>query len=146
MRGLAAIGRARQGSGYITAADARTEGTTLAFIRRHLPKAIFPSSSSERLRARPIDPYSHLVEIVTDSGAQIVTAHGSRERELAGQHRAIYFGVLEKKLPASALKRFYGKTVGGLKLLGNPERLFELARGGELDNLGALYVSPEVST
>ena len=73
----------------------------------------------------------------------LVIAHGSRDRELAGQHRATCFGVLEGKLPA--LKRFRGKKVGGRKLLTNPERLFDLAGAGVINDLLPLYVSPEAS-
>lgn len=117
----------------------------MALIKRRVPGALLPSKRGQRLRVRASDRYSAFVEILTDSGAVVVTAHGSRERELAGQHRATCLSVLGRKLPASALKRFRGKKVGGRKLLANYDRLFELAHGGEPDKLGPLYVSPEGS-
>jgi hypothetical protein len=145
--GLTAINHARRGSGYITAADARAEGTTLAFIKRRLPKAIFPTTSGERLRVRPTDSYSALVEVLTDSGnPRIVTAYGSAERRLAGRHRAACLTVLANRKIGSILRKFRNETVGGVRLLADPERLFESARGGALDNLDALYASPEAST
>jgi hypothetical protein len=146
IRGLVAINRARRGSGYITVADARAEGTTLAFIKRHLASAIFPSTSNERLRVRPTDSYSQLVQIVSESGdIRIVTALGSAERQLAGLHRAAYLGVLANRKQGSILRRFRNKTVGGVKLLADAETLFRSARGGIVDDLDALYVSPETS-
>ena len=88
----------------------------MASIKRLVPSALLPSKRGERLRVRASDRYRQSVQILTDEGATVVTARGSRERELAGQHRATCFGVLEGKLPASALKRFRGKKVGGRKL------------------------------
>jgi hypothetical protein len=143
VRGLAAINRARnEGAEYLTPAVAEAEGTTLAFLRRRFPKAFFLSRHSGRLRVRPTDPYSWLVEILGESGPQIVTAHGSHERELAGRHRAACLSVLANRKPGSILRRFRNKTVGGARLLSDPQRLFKLARGGEIEDLGALYVSP----
>jgi hypothetical protein len=51
--------------------------------------------------------------------------------------------VLRRDLPASALEEFRGKTVGGHVLISDPDLLFTLAKGGELEQLDALYVSPE---
>lgn len=146
VRGLAAINRARRESGYITVADARAEGTTLAFIRRHLSKAVFPSTSSERLRVRPTDPYTALVEILAYTGEpQIVTAYDSAERRLAGRHRAAWRMVLANKNMGSILRQFRNKTVGGVRLLADADKLFASARRGAIDDLDALYVSPEAS-
>ena len=144
-RELAAINRVRRGKSKTVSAAARAEGTSVALIKRRVPGALLPSTRGQRLRVRASDRYRQSVEILTDEGATVVTARGSRERELAGSHRAAIFGVLENKLPASALRRFRGKKVGGRKLSTNLERLFELARGGEPDKLGPLYVSPEAN-
>ena len=146
IQAFAAINKARRGRGYITTDDARAEGTTLGFIKRRLPKAIFPTTSGERLHVSPTDPYSHLVEILADTGeARIVTAYGSSERRLAGQHRAACIGVLANTVRGSILKKFRNKTVGGVNLLWDAETLFQSARGGALDDLGDLYVSPEAT-
>jgi len=146
IRGLAAINRARnEGFEYLTRTMAEAEGTTLAFVRRRFPKAFYPSHYGDRLRVKPTDPYSWPVEILAESGPQIVTAGGSRERQLAGRHRAAWLGVLANRRPGSILRQFRDKTVGGVRLLANPARLFALARGGEIDDLDALYVSPGAS-
>jgi hypothetical protein len=52
-------------------------------------------------------------------------------------------GVLRGTRPASILRKYRPKTVGGQKLLTDPDLLFELAEGGVIDNLMPLYVSPE---
>jgi len=145
-RGFAAINGVRKGKYKSLSAAARGERTTVTFIKRFLPGALLPSRPGGRVRVRTTDRYSQLVEILDNRGTVAhVVAHGSRERDLAGQHRAVYTSVIGGKLPASALRRFRGQTVGGLKLLTNPERLFELARGGVIDDLLPLYVNPEAS-
>jgi len=55
----------------------------------------------------------------------------------------VYFKVLGHELSAGTLAEFHGKTVGGHKLISDPDKLFTLAKGGELDQLNALYVGPE---
>jgi len=146
IRGLATINNARRGSGYITPPDARAEGTTLPFIKRRLPKAIFTTTSNERLRVRPTDPYSHLVEILGESGEpRIVTAYGSAERKLAGRHRAAWLMVLANREMGSVLRQFRNQRVGGVRLLADAEILFASARSGAIDDLDALYVSPEAT-
>jgi hypothetical protein len=87
------------------------------------------------------DRYSQKVEIVTDAGALVVTALGSRQRQLAGQHRATYMAVAQNKQPASDLQKFSGKKVGGHELLSDYERLKTFARAGVLGQLDTLYVS-----
>lgn len=145
-RGLAAINDVRRGKYKTVTAAARSEGITVAFIKRTFPGALYPSKPGKRLRVRPSDRYSALVEILDNSGTVVhVVAHGSRERELAGQHRAAYLAVLDNKQPSSVLRQFRGKKVGGKKLLTNPNRLFELGQGGVTDDLLPLYVSPEAS-
>lgn len=127
VRSLEAINHARQGSGYITADAARADGTTLAFIKHSLPKAIFPATSGERLHVRATDPYSELVEILTESGdVRDVPAFGSAERQLAGLHKAVCISVLMGRKPSSILRQFRNKTVGDVNLLANPKILFDL--------------------
>jgi len=82
---------------------------------------------------------------MTDSGPLVVTAHGSRQRELAGRHRATYMQVLRGKEPASALEQFRGKKVGGHELISDFDQLSVLAQAGVVDQLDSLYVSPDTS-
>ena len=142
IRDLAAINRVRRGLSDSIHTAALAEDTSVRSIKRNFPKALIFSKGSRRIRVRVSDYYSAYVEILIDSGALEVLARGSRERELAGQHRATYLGVLRGKLPPSALTKFRGKRVGGQKLLSSYKRLLELAQGGLPDQLGELYVSP----
>lgn len=143
IRGLAAINRVRRGKSRSLSSAAAAEGTSVRTMRRLLPAALLQDRPGGRIRVKAGDPYSAPVEIVTDVGAVVVNARGSRQRELAGRHRAVWTKVLPGELPPRALEEFRGKTVGGHKLISDPNRLFILAEGGELDQLDALYVGPE---
>jgi hypothetical protein len=145
LRGLAAINRVRRGESKSLSQAARAEGTTVKSIRELLPSALIKNRRGGRLLVKAGDPYSERVEIVTNQGRLVVTAHGSRERDLAGRHRATYLRVLVNKDPKSALKQFRNKTVGGHKLISDFRRLSILAQAGVLDHLDNLYVSSGAS-
>jgi hypothetical protein len=85
---LAAINRVRRGEARTVSAAARAEGTTIRAIRALVPKTINQNRPGGRIRVKPRDRYSAKVQILANDGALTTTAHGSRERELAGQHRA----------------------------------------------------------
>jgi len=143
VRSLAAINRVRRGQSKTLSAAARAERTTVRSIRQNLPAALIQGRPGRRIRVKAGDPYSQLVEIMTDSGPLDVSARGSRQRELAGRHRSVAIRVLGGKLPPSALEEFRGAKVGGHELLSDPDRLFEIGKRGL--PLDALYVSPESS-
>lgn len=145
VRGLAAINRVRRGESKSLSSAARAEGTSVRTIRRLLPAALLKPRPGGRIRVKAGDPYSARVQITTDQGPLDVDARGSRQRELAGRHRAVSTKVLRGELPPRALEEFRGKKVGGYELISDPDRLFTLVEGGELDQLDALYVSPETS-
>jgi hypothetical protein len=143
VRGLNAISRVRRGDSKTFSHAARLEGTSVTTARRLLPAAFLHLGPGKRIRVKASDPYSARVEIVTDLGPLEVSARGSRERELAGRHRAAVFHVLRGHQPASILKEFRGKKVGGHKLASDIDRISAIAHGGGLDQLDSLYVSPE---
>jgi hypothetical protein len=143
VRGLNAINRVRRGQTKTLTHAARIEGTTVPTIRRLFPAAFRLGGPGGRIRVRAIDPYSAWVEIITDQGPLEANARGSRQRELAGRHRAVVTRVLRGEEPASALKQFRRKKVGGHELLSDFDRLSALVEGGALDQLDSLYVSPE---
>jgi len=145
VRGLHAINRVRKGESKTLSHAARIEGTTLRTIRRLLPAALLQDRPGGRIRVKAGDPYSARVEIMTDLGPLEVNARGSRERELAGRHRTAVIRVLRGLEPASTLDPFRGKKVGGQELISDFDRLWELARGGDLEQLDSLYVSPETT-
>jgi hypothetical protein len=122
-------------------AAAKAAGTTLPTVKRLTPDALIQNRRGGRIHVTPSDRYSEKVEILTDAGALVVTARGSRQRQLAGQHRATYMAVVERKKPASALEQFRGRKVGGHELLSDYARLVTLANAGVLGQLDRLYVS-----
>src|SRR5437588_2140357 len=143
IRALRAISRVRRGESKTLAAAARAESTTVKTVRRELPSAVVQDRPGGRIRVKASDRYSARVEIVTDLGPLVATARGSRQRELAGRHRATVLRVLRGKEPASALEQFTGKKVGGHTLISDFNLLSALVQGGGLDQLDILYVSPE---
>src|SRR5437879_120627 len=145
IRRRAAINRLRRGQSKTLSSAVRTENTTLKTVRRLLRSALVQDRPGGRIRVKAGDRYSARVEILTDLGPVVVTAHGSRERELAGRHRATVIRVLRGDEPASALDQFRGKSVGGHPLITDINVLSEPARGGVLDQLDSLYVTPDTS-
>lgn len=138
---LDALNLYRQGKAKTVSAAARMAGTNLRSMRRWVPLAINKDPRSGRLLIKASDRYSEQVEILTNSGALVVTARGSRQRQLAGQHRATYMAIAKNERPASALEEFRGKKVGGHELLSDYQRLIMFAKAGVLGKLDALYVS-----
>jgi hypothetical protein len=145
VRALAAINRYRRGEASSLSAAAQAEGTTIDAIRRWFPDAIIQDDRGGRIRVKPSDRYSAKVQILTNEGALSVTARGSRERELAGRHRATVLRVLRGQEPPSALEQYRGKTIGGHELVSDFELLSSLAQADVVGQLGPLYVSPDAS-
>lgn len=141
IRTLDALNLYRQGKAKTVSTAARMAHTNLKAMWRWVPRAIGKDPRTGRLRIKATDRYSERVEIVTDDGALVVTARGSRQRQLAGQHRATYMDVVQNKKPASALEEFRGKKIGGHELLSDYSRLLTLAKAGVLGKLDALYVN-----
>jgi hypothetical protein len=142
---LAAINRSRRGEARTVSAAARAEGTTLRAIRVLVPKAITRDRPGGRLRVTASDRYSAKVQILTNEGSLTTTARGSRQRELAGQHRATFMRVLRGLEPKSALERYRDKKVGGHELVSDYAQLALLANAGVVGHLEPLYVSPDVA-
>lgn len=139
-----ALNRVRRGDAKTISEAARAEGTTLRAIRELVPKAITQKRPGSRIRVTPTDRYSATVQIMIDEGAVTATARGSRQRDLAGQHRATCIRVLRRLEPKSALEQYRGKKVGGHELVSNYEQLVMLAKAGVVGQLETLYVSPDV--
>ena len=142
---LAAINRVRRGEAKTVNAAARTEGTTVRAIRALVPKTITQDRPGGRLRVKPSDRYSAKVQILTNEGSLTTMAHGSRQRELAGQHRATFMRVLRGLEPKSALERYRRKKVGGHELVSDYAQLALLADAGVVGHMEPLYVSPDVA-
>lgn len=142
---LAAINLIRRGEARTVSAAARAEGTSVRAIRALVPNAITQPRPGGRIRVKPSDRYSAKVQILANDGALTTTARGSRERELAGQHRATVRRVLRGLEPKSALERYRGQKVGGHELVSDYAQLVLLANAGVVGQLEPLYVSPDVA-
>ncbi len=145
VRCLAAVNRVRRGQSPSLSSAARAEGTTLRGIRKEIPDALIQDRPGGRIRVKKSDRYSAKVEVMTTEGARVVTARGSRQRELAGQHRATFLRVLQGKEPPSALEQYRGKKIGGHELISDFELLSSYAQAGDVGQLESLYVSPDAS-
>jgi hypothetical protein len=113
-------------------------------MRESVPAAFLPNRRG-RVRIKASDRYSAKVQIVTREGAVVTTAHGSRERDLAGQHRATVFRVLAGLQPPSGLRKYRGKKVGDHRLLSDYKQLLSLANADVIGHLEGLYVSPDAA-
>jgi hypothetical protein len=145
VRVLAAINRVRRKEAKSPTEAARAEGTTLRAMRRLVPDALVQYRPGGRIRVKPTDRYSAEVQVLTREGTLNMTAHGSRQRELAGRHRATFLRVLQGKEPPSALEQFRGKKIGGHELISDYELLRSFAQAGIVGQLDTLYVSPDAS-
>jgi len=124
-------------------AAAMAAGTTLFTMKRLVPDALDQDRPGGPIRVRRSDKYAADVEILaTGVGPIVVTARGSRQRERAGQHRAVYERVLKKIAPPSALDQFQGKKVGAHELVSDYDELVTLVKAGYLSQLDTLYVLP----
>ena len=86
------------------------------------------------------------MQLLDDKGRRPGVVRGSKAASLLGR----YNSALSKFLSAtgeyggdeSLLRPFRGKRVGGVELLTDPEKLFDLARAGELSFGDDLYSAP----
>jgi hypothetical protein len=145
VRVLAALNRLRRGEARSVTVAARAEGTTLRAMRRLVPDTLVQDRPGTRIRVKPTDRYSAEVQVLTPEGALNVTARGSRQRELAGRHRAVVLRVLQGKEPPEALEPFRGNRIGGHELISDYEVLASFAHAGDVGQLEALYVTPDAS-
>jgi hypothetical protein len=126
-------------------AAAKAAGTTLPTVKRLAPDALIQTHPGGPIRVKRSDRYPAKVEIFEKGvGPNTVTARGSRQRELAGQHRAVYMRVLKNIDPPSTLDQFRGKKVGGHELVSDYDELLTFAKAGYLSQLDTLYVLPGV--
>jgi hypothetical protein len=145
IRGFAAINRVRRGEAPSLSASAQAGGTTVEAIQAWFPNAITQDHPGGPIGVKPSDRYSARVQVLTREGAVLVTARGSRQRELAGRHRATVLRILREQEPPSALEQYRGKKVGEHELVSNFEQLSVLAQADAVGQLGPLYGSPDAS-
>jgi len=142
---FAAINRYRRGRAKSISAAARAEGTTLRAIRTQVPKALSQDRPGGRIRVKASDRYSAKVQVLTTDGQRVVTARGSRQRALAGRHRASVMRVLQGQESPMVLEQYRGKKFGGHELISDFALLSSFAQAGIVGQLDSLYVSPDAS-
>jgi hypothetical protein len=143
LRALAAINRVRRGESKTLSHAVRVEGTTIKTVRRELPSSVHQDRPGGRIRVKASDRYSAKVQVLTKEGALSVMARGSRQRELAGRHRASVIRVLRGLESPTVLEQYRGKTVGGHELIADFALLSSFAQAGIVGQLDSLYVSPD---
>ncbi len=121
-------------------AAARAAGTTLRTMKRLAGYTLVQDRPRGPIRVKPTDRYPAKVEILEKGvGPGVVTARGSRQRELAGKHRAVYTRVLQGIDPPSTLVQFRGKKVG---YRGSPDQTPSRSEAG-LDASDNIHVPTE---
>jgi hypothetical protein len=146
VRVFGALNLVRRGTAKSPTEAAQAKRTTLPTIRKVAPDALVQDHPGARIRVKATDRYSARVQILTTEGSTVtVTARGSRQRELAGRHRATALRVLQGKEPPSSLEQYRGKKVGRRELISDYSLLSSLADAGVLGQLDTLYVSPDAS-
>jgi hypothetical protein len=138
VRALDVLNRMRKGASFSQAV--KQAQTTIRATRKYVGSALRQSKPGGRVRVAKGDSFSAQVLIFTPLGLIPITARGTRQRSLAGQHFATVKAFLAGKSPASALDKFAGKSVGGHPLVVDVELLTALGYAGSLRG-DELYVA-----
>ena len=128
-RALRAVNRMRR-EGLSVAQAARQEGTTRNTIMRHAGSAV--ESRGGRMRAKPADRLTRRMNVLGPQGLTTVTVRGSRQATVIAEH----WNAIRRYVNSgddSELRRFYGRTVGGVELESDPDVIDQLAAVGALD-------------
>ena len=135
LRALSVLARMRSRGESLSKA-ARLEHTTPRTVQKFLAKQL-KRSASGRYSATSGDTLRRDLNVLASDGYVSVAVRSSKQAQLAAEHlvavsRFLRTGVKEW------LKPFVGKTVGGVELLTDPDRLGVLA-DADLVKLDALY-------
>lgn len=129
-RALEALSLMRR-EGLSRAEAARRAGTTASAILRHAGPAL-ERTPTGRYRARPGDRLLRRLQVLSPEGKRVIVTRGSRAASLTGSH----WNAIDHYLrtgDASRLRRYRGKTVGGIPLETDPDAIDEWTRRGELE-------------
>jgi hypothetical protein len=120
-------------------------GTTVRTVVKNHPE-YFQKVRGRWVAAQGADRLPRPMQLLDDKGRRPGVVRGSKAASLLGR----YNSALSKFLSGtdryggdeSLLLPFRGKRVGGVELLTDPEKLFELAQAGELSFGDDLYSAP----
>lgn len=134
-RALAVLARMRSRGESLSEA-ARHERTTPKTVRKIIGKQLRRSGSGRYLATRG-DTLRRDLSVLGFDGYQPVVVRSSKQAHIAADH-LIAVGRFLRTGDTEWLKPFIGKRVGGVELLTDPDRLYELA-DADLVRLDSLY-------
>jgi hypothetical protein len=135
LRSLTFLSLVRSG---IPAAEAlRLAHTTMPTARRYVGSALSRDHRTRRIVAKLGDTFRRDVNVLSVEGYVPVTLRSSKQATLASQHLIAVNRFLRTGNTAW-LKPFLRKSVGGVELLTDPDRLLEMGRADSV-KLDALY-------
>jgi hypothetical protein len=137
-KALHTLARMRRTGTNLTAA-AREEGIDPRTVKRllgpEITKAARPTKADRRLRD---------MLIPTSGGTSPVVVRGSAQASLLGKYMAVVGNYLRSG-DSEGLEEFEGKSIGGHRLITDPDALDSLAQAGSLQ-LDEIYALPESSS
>lgn len=114
-----ALGWLRRDPSRTVSGAEREFGLPRRSLRRDMPTAF-----DQRGKLKATDREAVAIRVIGPDGDQVVVSRSSRSRQLAGQHRQAVRAMLRGDLPEGELRRrFRGKSVGGVELETDPDRL-----------------------
>jgi hypothetical protein len=134
-RALAVLARMRSRGESLSQA-ARFERTTVKSVRRFIGKQLRRSDTG-RYVATSGDTLRRDLNVLGFDGYQPAVVRSSKQAHIAADH-LIAVGRFLRTGDTEWLKPFVGKRVGGVELLTDPDRLYELA-DADLVRLDSLY-------
>ena len=135
LRSLTFLSLVRSGT---SASEARRLAhTTTRTVRRHVGSALSRDPRTRRIVAKPADTFRRDVNVLNAEGYMPVTTRSSKQASLASRH-LIAISRFLRTGDTAWLKPFIGKSVGGVELLTDPDRL-QIMGDADLVKLDALY-------
>lgn len=134
-RALAVLARMRNRGESLSEA-ARNEHTTVRTVRRHVGSALTRDSRTRHFAAKSGDTFRRDLSVLAWDGYLPVSVRSSKQAHFVSEHLSAVNRFLRTG-ESEGLKPFVGKRVGGIELLTDLDRLYELADAGlvKLDNL-----------
>ncbi len=142
-RALHVLARMRRTEVALTSA-AREEHIDPRTVRKYLGTELRRQTGHRGLRPTKADQRARHMLVPTALGNVPIIVPGSREASRLGRYRSAV-GKYLRTGDTDALSEFEGKSIGGHRLITDPETLSSLAQAGALD-LDHIYAVPAVSS
>jgi hypothetical protein len=142
-RALRVLARMRRRGATLTSA-AREEHTDPSTVRKYLGPDLRKSAGHKGPQPTRADRRTRHMLIPTALGNVPVIVRGSRAASRLGQYMSAV-GKYLRTGNTDALSKFEGKSIGGHRLITDPDTLSSLAQAGALE-LDQIYALPAVSS